>query len=75
MVAVAPSQIGSSPPVMVHEGGSAAVIAWLHVLVQPLLLVTVTEYVPANDKLIHCVVAPVFHRYELYPAAAQKSAG
>jgi hypothetical protein len=56
-------------PVIVQGGGFIGVIVVEQLLVQ-LPLVTLTEYVPA-PAVIHCVVAPVLHRYESIPAGAQ----
>ena len=42
----------------------------LQLLVQDPLL-TVTEYVAAELTVIHCVVAPVLHRYDDIPEGAQ----
>ena len=42
----------------------------LQVLVQPFALEIVTEYVDAELTVIHCVVAPVLHKYEDIPAGA-----
>lgn len=33
---------------------------------------TTTVYIPEQSTLMHCVVAPVFHLYELNPAGAHK---
>ena len=55
-----PEQI-SRLPVIEQFGGLFTVIILLHVLLQPLELVTVTEYVPALVTVMHWVVAPVFH--------------
>jgi hypothetical protein len=57
-------------PVIRQLGSGFTVNALLHELVQPLLLVVVTVYVPAAFTVIHCVVAPVLHKYEVRPAGA-----
>jgi hypothetical protein len=49
-------------PVIKQLGRALTVNALLHELVQPLLLVVVTVYVPAAFTVIHCVVAPVLHK-------------
>jgi hypothetical protein len=43
----------------------------LQILLQPLALVTVTEYVPAVFTEIQFVIAPVLHKYEAAPAGVQ----
>ena len=47
-------------PVIVQFGITSSVS--LQLLVQPSPLVTVTEKVPADESVMHCVVAPVFQR-------------
>jgi hypothetical protein len=49
-------------PAIKQLGRELTVNALLHELVQPLLLVVVTVYVPAVLKVTHCVVAPVLHK-------------
>ena len=51
-------------------GGVLTVTVLLQLLVHPLELVTVTEYVPVEPTVIHCVVAPVLHKYPASPAGA-----
>ena len=51
-------------PVIEQTGKSYAVTVLLQLLVQPFAFVTVTEYVPPEVTVIHCVVALVLHKYE-----------
>jgi hypothetical protein len=57
-------------PVMEQVETWFTIKAWLQLLVQPFASVVVTVYVPAVLKVIHCVVAPVLHKYEVRPAGA-----
>ncbi len=57
-----PEQIVFDVEVRVMDGGTSFVTVLLHVLAHwfpPLL--TVTEYVPAELTVMHCVVAPEDH--------------
>lgn len=49
-------------PVMLGTGLEVMVTACEALPVHPLVLVTVTVYVPAVVGLMVCVVAPVFHK-------------
>ena len=53
-------------------GGLFTDTTLLQELVQPLVFVIVTEYVPALVAVIHCVLAPVLHKYAVAPAGAHK---
>ncbi len=55
---------------MVGDGLDVMVTACDVVPVHPLLLVTVTVYVPAEVGLMVCVIAPVLHKYEVKPEVA-----
>jgi len=57
-------------PLMDGVGLEITVVVALVLPVHPLALVTVTVKVPAVDTLIEDVVAPVDHRYVLYPEPA-----
>ena len=52
---------------MTAVGRAFTVTAWLAVLLQPLALVTVKEYVPAELTVIAAFVDPVDHRYPVPP--------
>ena len=49
-------------PVILHTGAGLTITETLQLLVQPALLVMVTEYVPAVVANKHCVLAPVLHK-------------
>ncbi len=49
-------------PVIKQDGNGFMVSVLLQLLLHPLPSVTVTEYVPAELTVIHCVVAPVLHK-------------
>ena len=49
---------------MLQVGSEYASTVFEQLLVQPLAFVTVTEYVPPEVTVIHCVVAPVLQEYE-----------
>ena len=50
--------------VIVHEGRVPAMIVCEHVLEHPVLLVTVTLYVPEVFTVIQRFVEPLLHKYE-----------
>ena len=56
---------------MLHVGAASIVTVVLQLLVHPAVLVIVTEQEPAVETVIHCVLAPVLHEYELIPVGAQ----
>ena len=58
---MAPSQIVRSP-VIVQTGAPVTTTVALHVLLQPLASVMVTEYSPAAETVMQAVVAPVLHK-------------
>jgi hypothetical protein len=49
-------------PVMVHTGSLVMMICSLHMLLQPLASVMVTEYIPAAFTVMQLVVSPVLHK-------------
>ena len=49
------------PGVMTAVGNGLTVTTWMAVLVHPLVLVTVTEYMPLADTRIVAVIAVVDH--------------
>ena len=49
-------------PVVLQTGAGITITETLQLLVQPALLVMVTEYVPAVVADKHCVLAPVLHK-------------
>ena len=57
-------------PVIKQLGSAFTISVLLQLLEHPLASVTVTVYVPAVLTVIHCVVAPVLHKYEANPAGA-----
>src|SRR5438128_675200 len=56
-------------PVIEHEGIGLIVTFTEAVLVYPLVVVPVTEYVPAAVTVIEAVVAPLLHKYVAAPVA------
>ena len=65
---VVPEQIVFTP-VIFTLGIGFIISVLVATAVHPFALVPVTTYVPAEDRLILAVVAPVFHIYDDAPAA------
>ena len=49
-------------PLIEQLGGALTVTVMLQLLEHPLEFVTVTVYVPEAVTVLHCVVAPPFHK-------------
>jgi hypothetical protein len=57
-----PVQMELAPPLILQTGVGLTVSTLVQELVHPLMSVTVTVYVPADETLMHGDVALVFHR-------------